>query len=80
MRFPMPEEQASPELSVAEPEGSPRRRAYRAADHARRHARRGSPFRIDAQFLGHTDVATTRRIYARFSPSYLKKGADALEL
>ena len=76
MRFPMPEEQASPELSVAEPDGSPRRRAYRAADHARR----GSPFRIDAQFLGHTDVATTRRIYARFSLSYLKKGADTLEL
>jgi hypothetical protein len=32
-----------------------------------------------AQFLGHDDVATTREIYARFSPDYLKKAASALE-
>jgi integrase len=33
-----------------------------------------------AQYLGHTDLRTTYRIYARFSPSYLKKAAGSLEL
>src|ERR1700730_8267087 len=33
-----------------------------------------------AQFLGHSNVNTTRKIYARFSPSYLKDAAAALEL
>jgi integrase len=32
-----------------------------------------------AQFLGHSNVNTTRKIYARFSPSYLKDAAAALE-
>jgi integrase len=32
-----------------------------------------------AQFLGHSNVNTTRMIYARFSPSYLKDAAAALE-
>jgi integrase len=32
-----------------------------------------------SQFLGHSSVEITRRIYARFSPSYLKKAAGALE-
>jgi integrase len=32
------------------------------------------------QFLGHSDINTTRAIYARFSPSYLKDAAAALEL
>jgi len=31
-----------------------------------------------AQFLGHDDVKTTRRIYARYSPTYLRKLADSL--
>jgi integrase len=33
-----------------------------------------------AQFLGHNDVATTRRVYARFSPNHLRDAAAALEL
>jgi integrase len=32
-----------------------------------------------AQFLGHDDVATTRKVYARFSPDHLRKAAEALE-
>lgn len=32
-----------------------------------------------AQYLGHTDPGVTFRIYARFSPEYLKKAASALE-
>lgn len=32
-----------------------------------------------SQFLGHSNVEITRRVYARFSPSYLKDAADALE-
>lgn len=32
-----------------------------------------------AQYLGHTDVNTTRKVYARFSPTFLRKAAAALE-
>src|SRR5262245_40277561 len=31
------------------------------------------------QFLGHSDINVTRKIYARFSPNYLKEAAAALE-
>jgi integrase len=31
-----------------------------------------------SQYLGHDDVKTTRRIYARFSPTYLRKLGDSL--
>ena len=33
-----------------------------------------------AQYLGHSDLRTTFRTYARFSPEYLKKAANSLEL
>jgi len=33
-----------------------------------------------AQFLGHRDSRTTERVYARFSPDYLRKAAKALEI
>lgn len=33
-----------------------------------------------AQFLGHDDVEVTRKIYARFSPTHLRKLADSLDL
>jgi integrase len=33
-----------------------------------------------AQFLGHSDSRTTERTYARFSPDYLRKAAEALEI
>ena len=29
------------------------------------------------RFLGHSDINVTRKIYARFSPSYLKEAAEA---
>jgi len=32
-----------------------------------------------AQYLGHSDPRTTYRVYARFSPNYLRKAAGALE-
>lgn len=32
-----------------------------------------------ASYLGHTDSRTTERVYAKFSPSYLKKAAGALQ-
>lgn len=32
-----------------------------------------------AQFLGHSDSSITRRLYARFSPTHLRKAAAALE-
>lgn len=32
-----------------------------------------------AQFLGHSNVNTTRNVYARFSPDYLRDAASALE-
>lgn len=33
-----------------------------------------------SQFLGHNDVKTTSRVYARFSPTYLRKLADSLSI
>jgi integrase len=33
-----------------------------------------------AQYLGHDDVKTTTRIYARFSPTHLRKLADTLNI
>lgn len=32
-----------------------------------------------AQYLGHDDVATTRKVYARFTPGHLRRAAAALE-
>jgi integrase len=31
------------------------------------------------QYLGHTDPGVTFRVYARFSPTFLRKAASALE-
>lgn len=33
-----------------------------------------------AQFLGHTNPVITRKVYAKYSPDYLRKAAKALEL
>jgi len=33
-----------------------------------------------AQFLGHKDSRITERVYARFSPTYLRGAASMLEL
>ena len=32
-----------------------------------------------AQLLGHSDSQITERVYAKFSPTYLRKAAEALE-
>ncbi len=45
-----------------------------------RQAEMGVPFEEIASYLGHSNVSVTRRIYARFSPEALTKGAAALEL
>jgi site-specific recombinase XerD len=40
----------------------------------------GVDIEVIQQFLGHEDIETTRKIYARFSPTYLKRAAKALEI
>lgn len=45
-----------------------------------RQAEAGVPMVEIASYLGHSDPAITQRIYARFSPEALSKGAAALEL
>lgn len=39
----------------------------------------GVPLEMVGQFLGHTDLRVTYRVYARFSPDALKRAAKALE-
>ncbi|HEV7456745.1 MAG TPA: site-specific integrase [Roseococcus sp.] len=54
--------------------------------HALRHtaavwmAEAGVPMAEIAQYLGHTSEAVTFRVYARFSPAYLRRAAGALEV
>jgi integrase len=71
------------------------RKAFRAAcaraglvdvtPHVLRHtaavhmAESGIPIPEIAQYLGHRDSRTTERIYARYSPDYLRRAARALE-
>lgn len=43
-------------------------------------AERGVPMPEIAQYLGHTDTRITERVYARYSPEYLRKAASALEV
>lgn len=38
----------------------------------------GVPLEVVGQYLGHTDLKVTYRVYARFSPGFLKAAADAL--
>lgn len=45
-----------------------------------RMAEAGCEMRRIAAYLGHTDVRTTERIYAKFHPEHLKKEADAVDL
>jgi integrase len=40
----------------------------------------GVPMSEIAQYLGHTSTRVTERVYARYSPEYLKKSANSLEL
>lgn len=43
-------------------------------------AEAGVPMDEIAQYLGHGDVNVTRRVYARFSPTYLRDAASHLEV
>ncbi|MBM4071746.1 MAG: site-specific integrase [Planctomycetes bacterium] len=43
-------------------------------------AEAGTPMSEISQYLGHTSTAVTERVYARYSPDYLKSAAAALEL
>lgn len=43
-------------------------------------AEAGRPMSEIAQFLGHADDRVTQRVYARYSPDYLRHSASALEL
>ena len=42
-------------------------------------AEAGLSMEVIAQYLGHEDVNVTRKVYARFSPTYLKQAASVLE-
>lgn len=43
-------------------------------------AEAGVPMEEIAQYMGHTDLRTTYRVYARFSPTHLKRAANSLQL
>lgn len=43
-------------------------------------AEAGVPMEKIAQFLGHSDSRLTERVYARFSPTFLKDAASSLEI
>lgn len=43
-------------------------------------AEAGVPMEEIAQFLAHSNVEITRKVYARFSPNHLRQAAKALEL
>lgn len=43
-------------------------------------AEAGVPMPEIASFLGHSDDRITQRVYAKFSPAYLRTAAQALEL
>jgi integrase len=38
----------------------------------------GVPMSEISQYMGHTSTAVTERVYARFSPQHLRRGADAI--
>ncbi len=43
-------------------------------------AEAGVPMSVISQYLGHTSTAVTEKTYARYSPTYLKTAAAALEM
>lgn len=40
----------------------------------------GVPMAEIAQYMGHTDIQTTYRVYARFSPTHLQRAANSLQI
>jgi integrase len=67
-------------------EGAARRAGVECSPHVLRHtaavllAEAGVSMQQIAQYLGHRDSRTTERVYARFSPDFLRGAAAALEL
>ena len=63
-----------------------RRLPFRISAHMFRHsaavwmAEGGTPMAEISQYLGHSNTQITERIYARFSPGYLRKAASHLEI
>lgn len=63
-----------------------RRAGLSCSPHVLRHtaavwmAEAGVPMEEIASYLGHSTMDTTRRVYARFSPDYLRAAARALDL
>lgn len=43
-------------------------------------AEAGVPMAVIAQYLGHADSRITERVYARFSPEYLRRASEALDV
>jgi integrase len=43
-------------------------------------AENGVPMSEISQYLGHNSTETTERVYARYSPDYLRKAAGVLNL
>lgn len=43
-------------------------------------AEAGESMAVIAQYLGHADSRTTERVYARYSPEFLKRASQALEM
>jgi integrase len=74
-------------LSVKKGVGAAARRAgVKCSPHVLRHtaavwmAEDGVPMEQVAQYLGHDDSRTTERVYARFSPDFLRAAARSLDL
>ena len=67
-------------------EGAARRAGLKCTPHVLRHsaaclmAEARTPMTEIASYLGHKDSRTTERVYAKYSPDYLRGAADALEL
>ena len=63
-----------------------RRAGVECSPHVLRHtaavwmAEGGVPMEQIAQYLGHDDVRTTYRVYARFSPGFLRDAARTLDM
>lgn len=64
-------------LAIGRPDVSPHMLRHSAAVWM---AEDGHDMEKISQFLGHDDVKTTRRIYARFSPTHLRDLADSLDI
>lgn len=62
---------------VGRPDASPHMLRHSAAVWM---AEDGHSMQEIAQFLGHNDVKTTARVYARYSPTHLRKLADSLNV